>query len=302
MNENIEVTSLVVHFNNAQDCIAVVESLLNLRMSKHKIVVVDNCSKEAEWKQVVQKFAANTNIELVVSEKNGGFGYGVNFGFYFMLKKYPTLKFLHVINCDALVIENNYLNELVNVLTKNKNAGLVGPAVLMEDLKTIQNTILPLTSLKNALNYQARFYGLSKITDPPEVQKVECVNGVCFVVKKEVFEQVGGFCEDYFMYNEEQDLCLKISKAGKDILYWSGKSILHKGAKRHETEKINWRYFYNRRNQVLFVAKHRSFLEAVVLAKLFIFSAFKKMVFNKESEVNYWRFIKALVLASFGKV
>jgi hypothetical protein len=39
MNENIEVTSLVVHFNNAQDCIAVVESLLNLSISKHKIVV-----------------------------------------------------------------------------------------------------------------------------------------------------------------------------------------------------------------------------------------------------------------------
>ena len=302
MIEKIEIASLVVHYNNSQDCIAVVESMLNLTVSSHKIIVVDNCSKDAEWQLIVQKFNANLNIELVISERNGGFGYGVNYGFYFMAKKYPELKLLHVINCDALVIENNYLNKLVNVLTNNENAGIVGPAVVMEDLETIQNTILPLTSLKNALNYQSRFYGLSKITNPPQLQKVECINGVCFVVKKDVFEKVGGFCEDYFMYNEEQDLCLKISKTGKDILFWSGKSILHKGAIRHETEKIDWRYFYNRRNQVLFIAKHRSFLEAVVLAKLFILSGFRKIVLNKNSEVNYWKFIKALIEAAFGRV
>jgi hypothetical protein len=38
------------------------------------------------------------------------------------------------------------------------------------------------------------------------------------------------------------------------------------------------------------------------MAKLFILSGFKKIVLNKESEVNYWNFVKALVLAAFGKV
>jgi GT2 family glycosyltransferase len=59
--------------------------------------------------------------------------------------------------------------------------------------------------------------------------EVEAVSGACLMIKREVFEQVGLFSTDYFMYSEDLDLCYKVKKVGRKVCYLGSATILHHG-------------------------------------------------------------------------
>jgi hypothetical protein len=59
--------------------------------------------------------------------------------------------------------------------------------------------------------------------------EVEAVSGACLMIRREVFEQVGLFSTDYFMYNEDLDLCYQVKKVGKRVCYLGAATIVHHG-------------------------------------------------------------------------
>lgn len=265
------VVSVAVHYNSPEDCINLLRSLVKVNYTNHRIVVVDNCSETAAYTKVAQ-FVAGLDqaysCEIIKNKSNVGFGGGINYGFAYAYEKY-NIAYLHVINVDAEVINANYLQDLVTVLEGNKGIGIIGPAVLKEDRKELQNTILPFVSLRTALNFRKAFSNLSYVEDEPTIKDVACVNGVCFLMPAGVFHSVDGFDTSYFMYGEEQDLCYKIYLKGLQRVFWSGLSIMHLGAEKPFSQAIDWRYVFVRKNQVRFLRKHDTILNAFILASLF---------------------------------
>lgn len=296
------VVSIVVHYNNVSDCKRCVNSLLNIDIQNHTILIVDNCSEQKNYVEL-QTYFQQKNVILIRTLANGGFGYGVNRGVeYISLQAVPS-EYIHIINCDARVVNNEYLGLLVNVLEQKRDIAMIGPAVYADDGITVQNTIMPFTSLSSALNFKKNYKSISKITNPIEISDVECINGVCFVIRKSVFEKVNGFCEDYFMYNEEHDLCFKIKKEGFRVVFWSGESIIHYGAEVGGGLILNWRFLFNRKNQVLFISKHRTKLEAFVLASIFAVASIPKFLNkNYRKEITWWSYIFALFNSVFNRV
>jgi GT2 family glycosyltransferase len=61
--------------------------------------------------------------------------------------------------------------------------------------------------------------------------KVDAVSGACLMVRRSVFERVGMFSVEYFMYVEDLDLCYKITKAGSSIHYLPGFCVTHHGGR-----------------------------------------------------------------------
>ena len=59
--------------------------------------------------------------------------------------------------------------------------------------------------------------------------EVEAISGACMLIRREVFERVGRFSEDYFMYTEDLDLCYKARKSGLKNYYIPGAAIVHFG-------------------------------------------------------------------------
>ena len=296
------VVSIVVHYNNASDCKRCVNSLLNIDIQDHAILIVDNCSEQKSYEEL-QNYFQQKNITIIRTLVNGGFGYGVNRGVDYLNMQSFSFEYIHIINCDASVVNKNYLALLVNVLKQNKDIAMIGPAVYADDGITVQNTIMPLTSLSSALNFKKNYKSISKITNPIEICDVECINGVCFVIRKDVFGKVSGFCEDYFMYNEEHDLCFKIKKEGYRVVFWSGESIIHYGAEVGGGLILNWRFLFNRKNQVLFISKHRTKLEAFVLASIFALASIPKFLNKKyKKEITWWSYVFALYNAVFNRV
>lgn len=302
--EKVSVLTLVVHFNSPDECIQLIEDYKDMDMVIHNLLIVDNCSSLENYNKLSEFISklSKKNIILKSNQLNGGFGYGVNEGFKFAVSENINFEFLHVVNCDTKIVNKNYLSALSELLKKNNDIGIAGPAVFKENQNEIQNTILPFTRLKNALGFSKTYNNLSYLDDNSKPIDCEVVNGVCFMIPKIIFEKTGGFDEDYFMYNEEHDLCLKVKKLGKRIVFYPIKSIAHKGMHLSVEEKMDWRFVFNRRNQVLFIAKNYNVIEAMILAKLFSISVLIKILKGKKICISPLYFWWTLLKATFATV
>jgi GT2 family glycosyltransferase len=71
--------------------------------------------------------------------------------------------------------------------------------------------------------------------------KVDVIPGACMMLRRAVFEQVGGFSEDYFMYAEDLDLNYKVKAAGYTNYYVGETAIIHHGGRSSSRQKVsNW--------------------------------------------------------------
>jgi GT2 family glycosyltransferase len=65
--------------------------------------------------------------------------------------------------------------------------------------------------------------------DHGEPVEVEAVSGACQMIRREVFEKVGLFSTDYFMYMEDLDLCYKVGEIGEKVSYFGSATVVHHG-------------------------------------------------------------------------
>jgi GT2 family glycosyltransferase len=89
-------------------------------------------------------------------------------------------------------------------------------------------------------------------------QPVEAVSGACLMTHRLIFQQVGGFSEDYFMYYEDMDYCFKVSNAGRKNYFVPDAAVIHHGGKSSGSEAFSpfsvttmaesaWRFFRKQR-------------------------------------------------------
>jgi GT2 family glycosyltransferase len=280
---NVLVT-ICVHYESVPEIVAMLKTLVQCPYPDHKILVVDNASS-LEAYRALEKELAGLSCELVRNEKNDGFGSGVNFGFRVAQKYNP--KYLQVINPDTEVVDSSYIQKMVDILEADPQIGIIGPAVMKGNRVDFEPTILPFISLKSAIQFRSKYSEVEAPQIDEKCHEVESVHGVCFIVRADVYEKIGGFDESFFMYSEEQDLCYRIAKLDYKRIFWAGKSILHDGASRDNEGLINWRDIYIRRNQVRFIRKHRSWLEAFALATIFSSRLFLKYVARRQTFAQY---------------
>lgn len=287
------VLTVLVHFNSPQDCCLIVNDLEMVDYSNHQIVVVDNRSNIKEYEEL-ESLLKRTSAVLIKNNFNNGYGGGINYGVKYGAKFKPD--FIHVLNTDTRITNFSYLSGLVKKLSADPKSGVIGPAVKSAQ-GGIQNTIMPFVTIKNQVSFRKNFSSLSTIQTVPELKEAQVLNGVCFLVKYEVFKKVEGFDEDFFMYGEEQDFCYRVSKAGYQNYFLSSESIIHYEKSNHfeVIELIDWKYMLVRSNQVMYLRKNRSSIEGTVSAFMFLGSTIKKIFSgSKLQNLSFWRVLEAL--------
>lgn len=103
--------------------------------------------------------------------------------------------------------------------------------------------------------------------ETPEVQPVDWISGACLLVRRAALEQVQGFDERIFMYFEDNDLCLRLRRAGWQIVYNPQVSITHAGGASPTDSRR--KYYY--RSLTYFYKKHYSWMECWLLRVLLPF-------------------------------
>lgn len=185
------------------------------------VVVVDNASVDGSVGYLKEKFPS---VKIVESRENLGFGRGNNLG----VKKYPNYDAYLFLNND-ISVPKGFLDNLVKELQK-ENVGAVGPKVLYSKEKVgSEKRVINSAGIEVDEHYMA-YDRYDKEEDKPKynvVEEVDALMGGAFLIKRDVFEKVGGFNSNMFLYYEDIDLSLRIRDLGYKLYYVGTSEVYH---------------------------------------------------------------------------
>lgn len=205
-----------------------------------EIIVVDNASFDGSEAMLEAEYQS---VKFIQSSENGGFACANNLGF-----RHSSGKNVLFLNPDTLVI-GPAIKIMLSQLEAMPQAGAVGCKLLHTDRSvqlhsvqrypTVLNQILDIHFLKS--HYPKwRIWGLRPLINNNHVpEPVEVIPGACLMVRRDVFEQVGLFTEDYFMYAEDIDLCYKINQTGRGVFFIDDAEVLHHGGGSSRNHEAN---------------------------------------------------------------
>jgi N-acetylglucosaminyl-diphospho-decaprenol L-rhamnosyltransferase len=201
------------------------------------VVVADNRSGTADS---VETEALAHGAEYVPMGRNAGYGAAANAGVKTLP---PTVEWVLISNPDV-VLHDLALDLLVATAESDPAIGAVGPAVFTAagDLYPSARSVPSLrTGVGHALfanlwisNPWTAAYRNDQDTDRRR-RDAGWLSGACLLVRRTVFDQLGGFDEGYFMYFEDVDLGYRIGRAGFRNVYEPGAEVTHSGA--HSTSE-----------------------------------------------------------------
>ena len=283
----MDLSIIIVNYN-------VKEFLQNLLHSVEKassniskeIIVIDNASDDGSVDIIKEKFPS---VKLIENKNNIGFGRANNQGLAIAKGNYILF-----INPDCIVSEDTF-DKMILFFEEHPDGGLAGCKILNSDgsLQLACRRSFPgpwtsftkVTGLSNLFPKSQIFarYNLTYL-DENKTYEVDAVSGSFMMIRKEVYEKVGGFDEQFFMYGEDLDLCYRVQKAGAKVYYVYNTQIIHyKGESTKRSNLDETKLFYYAMQ--LFVKKHLSSFPiveiilrtAIGFRKLFAFLGKRKL-------------------------
>ena len=203
---------------------------------KYEINILDNNSGD-DLTDIEEKYKER-KINFYRSDKNLGFGGGHNF-----LSKKTDADYLLILNPDIKFMEEKTVERLFCEIKKNNKTKVVGPKLITKKNKAQG---WDHGQLKGLLATIALRSGSSHWKNSKRSLEVAWVSGAVFMIEKKIFDQIDGFDENFFLYKEEEDLCLRIRNLGHEIWYFPGIKVMHIGsvvAKRSKHMRKAKKYF-----------------------------------------------------------
>ena len=178
-----------------------------------EIIVVENNSTEDSIWAYYKELEKDGKVRVVVYEAEGNFNYSAvnNFG-----ASFATGEYILLLNNDTEVITVNWLEELL-MYAQREDVGAVGAKLYYPD-KTIQHAgvVLALGAHRTAghSHYKQPKANLGYMGRLCYAQNVSAVTGACLMVKKALFDEVGGLDEGFAISLNDVDFCLKLREKG----------------------------------------------------------------------------------------
>ncbi len=187
-----------------------------------EIVVVDNASHEEVIRGIEKYISDKSHIKLIKSKENLGFGRGCNLG-----AQNSKGDYILFLNSDTKVEDKGFL-KMADFLKENPKTGILGGR-LMNPGGTPQASAGKFYNLFNffLLMLGGERLGLLK-SSPDKISKVDWVAGACLMISRNVYEQIGGFDKNIFMYMEDMEISYRAKKKGYDTYFFPDVLVMHK--------------------------------------------------------------------------
>lgn len=302
---HITVSVVIVNYNVRfflEQCLLSVQEALTGINSE--IIVVDNASKDDSCSMLKSNFK---EVVLIENKENVGFSKANNQGVAIAKGKW-----ILILNPDTVLAEDTLHHVLQFALNKEK-IGAVGvqfmdgsACFLPECKRGIPTPKVAFGKLfgfpKSAIH---TYYAAS--VEPDEISEVKILTGAFMLLKKEIYQEVNGFDEVYFMYGEDIDLSYKIIKNGYTNYYFGKTKIIHyKGESTIKNKKYLQRFYGA---MEIFYKKHfkvnrlLNFLMSVAIKSLY---AVKTFSLKKQSNSNFKKAVRFIYIgkndATFAKI
>jgi hypothetical protein len=238
----MDLSIIIVNWNSIEftrECIASIGA--NARGLGYEVIVVDNASRDDIS---CLRCESLPSLKLVCSSVNLGFAGANNLGF-----EHSCGDKLLFLNPDTLVL-GDAIQKMASTLDSASEIGVVGCRLLNRDYSLQTSCVQPFPTILNQVFgiewIQRRwprwsFVGMrSLFEDQDGVNEAEVVSGACLMAKRDIFERLGGFSTEYFLYAEEADLCRRVRSAGWKVCHVGNARVVHFGG---ESSKNNGNTF-----------------------------------------------------------
>ena len=252
-----------------------------------EIIVVDNNSQDDSCEMMKQRFP---NVKLIENKENSGFPKGNNIGVAIANGEY-----ICILNPDTVVAEDTF-TKILAFAQKQKDLGIVGVKLidgtgnfLPESKRGIPTPFVAFTKITGLYKIFPKSFGkyYAQHLSENETGKVEILVGAFMLMKRDLYNEIGGFDEKCFMYSDDIDLSYMVLQKGKSNYYFHETSVIHyKGEStfrdgtymKRSREAMN--FFYKKHFKV-------SFLFSVFMEIGIVFFSFAKMFWgNPKSKLK----------------
>ena len=250
----MDVSIIIVNYQTPKLVIDCVRSIKEKTEGiTYEVILVDNGSKDGSADLLRE--ALQEEVTLVVSDVNLGFGRANNLGVGYASGKYVLL-----LNSDTLLL-NNAVRILYDYLETHRQAGVAGGSLYTKEYKPSPSFCTHFDDLESAKKEAAwsrilgtslrnryvqwfsspeqkeRFYYKESFNFHKKAKRVAYIFGTDMMLSKALYEKMGGFDPDFFMYAEEEEMSFRITQAGYEIVNVPAAKLIHYDAASTEKEK-----------------------------------------------------------------
>jgi N-acetylglucosaminyl-diphospho-decaprenol L-rhamnosyltransferase len=212
----------IVNWNTAEAAVEAAGAFLASTGVEPAVTIVDNHSAEADRRSLEEELPAGVALDL--ADSNLGYGRAANRALLG-----GTAEMVCVSNADVLP-EPTALAELAAVAAANPTAGMVGPALEGDD--DIYHAELPGRIALLGQILVGSFMRRPVPSPPPGVvREAGQPSGACFLMRRDTWERLGGFDDEFFLWFEDVDLAKRLQEAGFRNLLVGSARVGHTAAR-----------------------------------------------------------------------
>lgn len=225
-----DLSILILNYNTeklTQECVAsIIKNYKNeLNEKRIEIIIFDNASGEETVKNI-KKFLSigktfNLPIKLIESKQNLGFSKGNN-----LAADSAKGKYLLFLNSDTEILDKGLL-KMIDLLDENGKVAILGGKLVNVDGSNQPSS----GKFYNIFNILLMLFGGERLgmlrSSPNSISEVDWVSGACLMIEKNLFEKIGRFDEDFFMYVEDMEFCFRAKKMGFLTYFFPNIKIIH---------------------------------------------------------------------------
>lgn len=226
----VQLSCIIVNYNNSIPLKTCLESVYRtLQKISFEVIIIDNSQDDPGMVDIQNTYP---QVKYIQNTTNTGFSKANN-----LAVRSAQGEILLFLNPDT-VLTDQAIEEMVSYLESNSDIGALGPKVMNTDgslqyscrrFPTLMTGFFNRYSLLSQWfpdnPYSVRY--LMKDFNHEEVRDVDWLSGCCLMVPRAVFDKVGGFDENYFLFNEDIDLCRSIHQNGLKVIYFPFAGITH---------------------------------------------------------------------------
>ncbi|MBL7020965.1 MAG: glycosyltransferase family 2 protein [Nitrospinaceae bacterium] len=226
----MNLSCIIVNYYNSTPLKNCLESVYRtLQKISFEVIVVDNSQNDPGMASLKESYP---QIRVIQNAANVGFAKANNQAV--QSAQGETLLFL---NPDT-ILTDQAIEKMVAHLESNPDIGALGPKVLNTDGSlqySCRHFPTLMTGFFNRYSLLSRWFPdnpytvhyLMKDFSHDENREVDWLSGCCLMVPRLAFEKSGGFDEQYFLFNEDIDLCRTIHQNGFKVMYFPSAEITH---------------------------------------------------------------------------
>ena len=265
----IQLSFIILSFNTKDLTLGCLASIIEnfrdeLKAGLFEIILMDNNSSDGTVAEI-KKHYSEKFLHIIKNAENTGFSKGNN-----IAASCAHGEYLLFLNSDALLKDSGIIH-MLSYAREHPQISIMGGRLKNQDgsyqpsagvFYTLFRVFLLLIGVERK--------GMLRFS-PSNIIEVDWVSGAMMMVKKAEFEKIGGFDEHLFMYMEDMELCFRMKKKGKEIVFYPQATIEHLS---HGSSNRSFAITQIYKGLLYFYKKHMNRLQYLLVKVLLITKAY----------------------------